>query len=309
MSLRLCNKFIQIDQQDFAKIQKTLEKHYYDFDLEYLKTVHGREDLINHLHRRLDNFRQQLIPWLNTYKPLDKARILEIGCGTGSSTVALAEQGGNVHAVDIEEKSLIVAKERCAVYNVDASFYQANATEIKSLFSNQRFDVIIFFAALEHMTLDERLASMGDAWSLLDDGALFCVVDTPNRLWFYDYHTSLLPFYQWLPDELAFKYARFSTRENFREIYLDRTEERFLHFLRRGRGISYHEFELALMPVDKLEVLSSMPIYFRKNSLFSKLCYWFSADSRYKSILAEFGPQNLHPGFLEPSLDLIIKKK
>jgi len=50
------------------------------------------------------------------------------------------------------------------------------------------------------------------------------------------------------PDRLAFEYSRFSSRNYFREIYLAHTPEKELHFLRRGRGVSFHEFELFMAP-------------------------------------------------------------
>src|SRR5687768_13144068 len=47
----------------------------------------------DHLHTGLDGDRSTVIPWLDRVRRLDGLRVLDIGCGTGSSTVALAEQG------------------------------------------------------------------------------------------------------------------------------------------------------------------------------------------------------------------------
>jgi 2-polyprenyl-3-methyl-5-hydroxy-6-metoxy-1,4-benzoquinol methylase len=49
---------------------------------------------------RLQMGRYELIPWLEHTMPLRGKRILEIGCGTGAATVALAEQGANVAALE-----------------------------------------------------------------------------------------------------------------------------------------------------------------------------------------------------------------
>ena len=68
------------------------------------------------------------------------------------------------------------------------------------------------------MVHEERLQAIADTWTMLRPGDLWCVIETPNRLWHTDTHTALLPFYHWLPDDLAFKYARFSQRTNFREM-------------------------------------------------------------------------------------------
>src|SRR6185295_3548288 len=62
----------------------------------YLASAEGREDLAAHLEGRLRLDRMKVAPWLDATRPLRGCRILEIGCGTGSSTVALAEQGAEV---------------------------------------------------------------------------------------------------------------------------------------------------------------------------------------------------------------------
>lgn len=90
------------------------------------------------------------------------------------------------------------------------------------------------------------MQAMQDTWRALQPGALWCVIETPNRLWFIDDHTSRLPFFNWLPDELAFAYSRFSAREPFRSSYRALSETTFESFLRHGRGVSFHEFALTM---------------------------------------------------------------
>ena len=51
---------------------------------------------------------------------------------------------------------------------------------------------MIFFACLEHMTYAERLTAMRATWNGLRAGALWCSIETPNRLWWFDEHTSFL---------------------------------------------------------------------------------------------------------------------
>ncbi|MCI5151088.1 MAG: class I SAM-dependent methyltransferase [Candidatus Electrothrix sp. MAN1_4] len=45
-------------------------------------------------------------------------RVLEIGCGTGTNAAWLAEQGLEVTAMDISEKALSLAEQRCAEHAV-----------------------------------------------------------------------------------------------------------------------------------------------------------------------------------------------
>jgi 2-polyprenyl-3-methyl-5-hydroxy-6-metoxy-1,4-benzoquinol methylase len=314
---RLSSKFIKVDPAGMDEIATSLKQHYFSLSFAqerqaqtpeiYLASAAGRDDLTDHLHGRLDNFRHTVVPWLNDAHPLLGASILEIGCGTGSSTVALVEQGAQVMAVDIDEESLAVAKDRCRVYGLSVDFCKANATEVHTLFAGRHFDFVIFFAALEHMTHDERMIAMEQTWHMLSRGDLWGVIETPNRLWYFDGHTSFLPFYLWLPDDLAFKYSRFSPRQSFCGSYREYKPSTLLHFLRRGRGVSFHEFDLAMKKAEELDVISSLPLYLRKKSLLREIGWRQTLEYRYESLLVAAGPA-IHRGFYQPGLDLIIRK-
>jgi 2-polyprenyl-3-methyl-5-hydroxy-6-metoxy-1,4-benzoquinol methylase len=299
--------FRTVDKIKTDLIELSLRNNYFvRFPEDYLSTDWGKDDLESHLFRRLDRDRKTIIPWLDKARSLRGASILEIGCGTGCSTVALAEQGAKVTAVDIDESSLLVAGERCRAYGLEVSFAQANATDVHELFSGRRFDFIIFYAALEHMTVEERMSAMRGTWKMLSDGDLWCVIETPNRLWYYDEHTSFLPFHMWLPDELAFEYSRFSPRNNYRELYREYNDESKLHFLRRGRGVSFHEFELAMKPARELRIKSSLDLTSMKRRLWRFL--WRSSnEQKYFSLLRRMAPE-VHKGFLQSFLNLIIEK-
>jgi len=300
---QLEQRFIDIDDSKLNIIRDTLTQNYYSSHTEeYLQSAIGKKDVDNQLNQRLKAFRSTIIPWLNNTKPLLGANILEIGCGTGSSTVALAEQGANVVAIDIDKNSLEVAKKRCAVYGLEVNFIQANATDIDKLDTSIcHYDFIIFFAALEHMLHDERIISLEKAWNMLDNNSYLTVIEAPNRLWFFDSHTSVLPFNMWLPDELAFQYAKFSHRRNYHEIYDEYSAEKKLHFLRRGRGVSFHEFEVAFNGIDNWKVLNSLNQYLMNEPL-------SMVAKQYKFLLKEISPKHLHDGFFDPHLDLIIQK-
>lgn len=311
----ISGRFRHIDPKSMSLIEASLKQNFfiqedawfYD-NKAYLSSDEGQEDLQAHLYRRLDTFRNTVIPWLISAKPLSGSRILEIGCGTGSSTVALAEQGADVTAVDILETSLAVAKDRCKVYGLNVNFFCANATEVHKIFEGQHFDFIIFFATLEHMTHNERVIAMKNTWDMLSPGNLWCVIETPNRLWYYDFHTSLLPFYLWLPDDLAFLYSHFSPRKRFCDLYRELDENSKLDFLRRGRGVSFHEFELTMKRAEDLDVVSSLPIFLESQNFLRKFLRKMTNKRRFESFLVQFGPK-IHRGFYQASLDLIIRKE
>jgi len=106
---------------------------------------------------------------------------------------------------------------------------------------------------------------------------------------------------------LAFEYSRFSPRNNYRELYREYDDESKLHFLRRGRGVSFHEFELTMKPVRELRIKSSLNGTHLESRLWRLLKWRFSIDRRYASLLRRIAP-DLHKGFLQSFLYLIIEK-
>jgi 2-polyprenyl-3-methyl-5-hydroxy-6-metoxy-1,4-benzoquinol methylase len=298
-----------------AELEEALRRHYFSQPLnyfaatrdEYLASPEGLDDMADHLDRRTKFFRGRVIPWLAATRSLAGCRVLEIGCGTGSATVALAEQGCDVVGVDVNEGNILAAQERCRIYGVKAKFLRANATDLHEHFETGAFDLIMFFATLEHLTYAERISAMRSTWAMLQPGGLWCVVEAPNRLWWFDWHTARLPFFNWLPDDLALDYAPHSDRA-FMKSYATagRDDAVNLDFARRGRGVSYHEFDLAIGPSASLNVVSALGLYLREHSLAFRAAH-FLTYRRFEAFLRAHGPK-IHRGFYQPEIALIIRK-
>ena len=257
---------------------------------------------------RLNKFRNNHIPFLIEKIGLKGKKILEIGSGSGASSVALSEQGGIVTGIDVDEKAINFAKKRSSIYGQDIEFLALNAVNIDKL-HQEKWDIIIYFASLDHMTPSERKTSLSKAYSLLSKGGHLCVFGTPNRLWPMDIHTSFLPFYMWLQDEIALDYSKFSPRKEFKnEIYENKTNDYKLLY-RWGRGVSFHEFHSAIGRISKIKVVGSLPIFLRRHSFIQKISYKNSLEFKYTNAIKQFGPKGVHPGFYECYLDLIIEKQ
>ena len=305
----LSGNFRPNDPSLLDQLREPLIATYPPYTPEHLASKWFRDDMESHLTLRLENDRRNTVPWLDSVRRLSGARILEVGCGTGCSTLALAEQGAQVASMDIDEPAMKVAKLRCKLYGVEAEMHFANATEIANEFAGRAFDFIIFYASLEHMTHHERLRSLAAAWKVLTPGAFLCVIDTPNRLWYNDNHTSLMEFFHWLPDELAFEYSRFSSRASFNNAYREFNRANCIDFLRRGRGASYHEFHLALgLAPKELDVVSSLAAF--KHQSAGLPAYPTSPSGIpevYPYLLSVIAP-HVPRAFFDENLDLIIKK-
>lgn len=58
-------------------------------------------------------------------------RVLDLGCGPGFWTIELAQRGArNITAVDLTEAAIVLAKQRCREYKVDAEFGIENAEQL-----------------------------------------------------------------------------------------------------------------------------------------------------------------------------------
>ena len=293
------------------KLRESLIRHFFtdrsyypDPPSVYLETEMGRSDLKDHLTGRLSSFRSVVVPWLSATIPLKGKRVLEIGAGTGASTVALAEQGANVLAIDVSEGALTVGRERCRLYGLDASFMAGNAAALDQVIGDLNFDCIVYFAVLEHMTWQERFASLRAAWKRLRPGQHLVVIETPNRLWHTDTHTSGEPFFHWISDEVAYDYSRCTKREIYNRTFSGPIDEAGRTLLARwGRGSSYHEFALSFdMQPEALPVVSYLS-GFRKQGLGA-----LRSENEYEGMLRRLAP-GIHHGFLVSYLDLIFEKR
>lgn len=81
--------------------------------------------------------------------------VLDLGCGTGSHSVALARRGYDVAGVDLSEDMLAIARAKAAA-GLRASFHHG---DMRDASVGRTFDVaLILFAALGYQTEDEAVA-------------------------------------------------------------------------------------------------------------------------------------------------------
>ena len=81
-------------------------------------------------------------------------RILEIGAGTGTLTLELAQRGARVTAVDISPEMLKVAQQKAARTGRDITFEVMDAHALD--FSDATFDVVISMATLEFFSSPQK---------------------------------------------------------------------------------------------------------------------------------------------------------
>ena len=135
---------------------------------------------------------EEALAWLVRHVPLDRKRVLDVGCGHGSLAFSLAVRGASVVAIDIDETRLSLARQ----HNAHERIEYAN-TELRHVAG--QYDVITIFDVLEHVgAWRDMLKAARDR---LTPGGVIYVEYNPfysvagHHL--YDY--TLMPV-QWLPD-------------------------------------------------------------------------------------------------------------
>jgi 2-polyprenyl-3-methyl-5-hydroxy-6-metoxy-1,4-benzoquinol methylase len=229
------------------------ETYFKNWKVGYLDTEVGEADMIAHVSGRFGEFCRYVLPWIERAVGLSGKDVVEIGCGTGSATVGIAPKVARVQAYDIEGASIAAARRRCEVLGVqNIAIVLAPAETLLEEVRRQSAggcDVCLLYAVLEHQTLDERLETLRTCWGLLRPGGILVVNESPNRFLPADPHTSRLPFFQMLPDELALLCAKRSLREEFRNQFANadpKSDRDRLDLARWGRGVGHQEFELAI---------------------------------------------------------------
>ena len=246
---------IKANQKYIPAIEQALRDTYFSsYDQDFLLTDEGILDIENNVFKRYNHSLLHVIPWLDRQIDLKGKRVLEIGCGTGSSTAALAHYVQDIQGYDIHAQAVCGAQKRMEImglHNVTLHTIDENALveRIKGD-SDSKYDIILLFAVLEHQTVAERQDTLKTCWDVLAEDGIMAVIDTPNILHYFDLHTSRLPFLHMLPTRLYARYAHNSPRTAFADSFSDEAEKSDtqldLDIARWGRGASYHDFELAL---------------------------------------------------------------
>jgi SAM-dependent methyltransferase len=142
---------------------------------EYYKS--GEQTVFQYIQSDMDNVCQGKDP--------QKMRVLEIGCGAGRMTKALARIFGEVHAVDISGEMIRLARNTLSD-TPNAFFYQNNGADLAVLPANQPYDFAFSFIVFQHIPAQEVVESyVREVYRLLEPGSLFKfqVLGVPHGLY------------------------------------------------------------------------------------------------------------------------------
>ncbi|HUR97985.1 MAG TPA: methyltransferase [Pyrinomonadaceae bacterium] len=144
------------------------------------------------------------------FETFEGKRILDFGCGSGASTMCLAKlfPRSDITGVELESDLLKVARGRLDHYNFKnvRFLHSPSGTELPEELG--RFDLVVLSAVYEHLLPRERSIVLPQIWSLLNEGGVLFLNQTPHRYFPIELHTTSLPFINYLPDSLTLKAAR-----------------------------------------------------------------------------------------------------
>ncbi|MBO4997757.1 MAG: methyltransferase domain-containing protein [Lachnospira sp.] len=144
-----------------------LIKHYNKFNEDKrLLRRHGQVEYITTMQ------------YIHQYLPEDKkTAIIDIGAGTGRYSIALAEEGYDVTAVELVNYNLGILKK----HSGKVKAFQGNALKLKR-FAEASFDVTLLFGPMYHLyTIEDKVQALSEAKRVTKRGGFIFVAYLMNE--------------------------------------------------------------------------------------------------------------------------------
>lgn len=147
-----------------------LEEYYNKFNEEKrLNSRHGQVEFrtsMKYIHQ-----------YINPKIPANEFKILDIGAGTGRYSVALAEEGYDVTAVELVKYNLGILKSK----NSSVKAMQGNALNLKKITSDQ-FDLTLLFGPMYHLFgFEDKKRALEEAKRVTKPGGIILVAYCMNE--------------------------------------------------------------------------------------------------------------------------------
>jgi SAM-dependent methyltransferase len=122
---------------------------------------------------------QELIEGRNGSPPIPAGTALDLGCGTGDSSIYLAKHGWQVTGVDFVAKALDKARAKAAAKMVAVDFARADVTRLGSEGVGKDFDLIVDNGCLHGMSDQDRDAYVREVTAVAAPDARLLIVAFP----------------------------------------------------------------------------------------------------------------------------------
>jgi SAM-dependent methyltransferase len=102
-----------------------------------------------------------------------KPRALDLGCGTGTNALYLAQRGYSVVGVDFSPKAIATARSKAKRANLAIDFHVADVTRLDSLSVREPFDFVLDIGCFHAIDTAERARSANGIARLTRAGGVF----------------------------------------------------------------------------------------------------------------------------------------
>ena len=169
--------------------------------------------------------RHFLAPLLRHLRAAERAQlsVLEVGCSFGHITECLAAEPmvSEIFTFDTDPAFVAIARAKVDELKLSTVREVAHFTgeETRRLpYADARFDLVVAIGVVEHLPERDRRAQVDEYYRVLAPSGHIAILDTPNRCFALETHSVGLPFVQWLPPALAFRYARLGRPSKFGRV-------------------------------------------------------------------------------------------
>ena len=110
--------------------------------------------------------------WINQCK--EKAKILEVACGTGRVTFPLIESGKKVYALDYSPEMLNILKEKAKLKGYNGRHIEVFCQDMRDIKLTEKFDIILITSnSINHLEKSEDFEKMLNCtYELLNNGGV-----------------------------------------------------------------------------------------------------------------------------------------
>ncbi len=169
-----------------SKPMSELEQYYNKFNEEKrLNSRYGQVEYLTsmkYIHKYLEYIKEQKLQDKQEQQTVQnhsnsEIKILDIGAGTGKYSVALANEGYDVTAVELVKYNLGILKQKGS----SVKAIQGNALKLSKLNENQ-FDLTLLFGPMYHLfTKEDKCRALGEAKRVTKPGGIILVAYCMNE--------------------------------------------------------------------------------------------------------------------------------
>lgn len=156
--------------------------------------------------------REELVSLVES-KRIDPCRAIDLGCGTASNCIFLAEQGFDVTGIDYSKEAIKLGKKRAFEANVKVDFLVDDLTNLQQV--SGKYDFLVDYGTLDDLNMNDRDLYLKNVIPLTNPGSVFLLFafEWKARWWEKTIYTKLAL----LPGEAEERFSKYFNIEKYSE--------------------------------------------------------------------------------------------